>query len=256
MKILGDLYHFPSQSKYLLGRLTEPDEKNRAYPILYKRYIGEARKPWNIDPKNPSGLRVEEREIDGRKQKVLVDDWEHVAVLGGIKCAKTGKLLSTACIIPRHGSHKISGMLEIERYSSLPKSFRASIRSCDAEANRMANEVGFSKKRTILLHYCKLLNDINATKTIYTVFPEFVEKVPFAKYLVLGTFKFNQDDKNEASVGIASMTSVYITSHLYAATALTFYMKTNASTIFPLTMYYLIIILLVLGTIAVAAQLS
>lgn len=221
MKLLGKIQHVPTAQKYSAGKLTSTVDKNKAYALLYRKYIGESRDPWKIPVNNTSGLRVEERIIEGTSQKVIVDDFEDRAIVGGIKCDTTGEILGTARILRRQDQD--NGMLEIERYDSFPEDLRRAIVNCDVEGNRMAIDRNLTKKRCILLLYSALIKDVQASNMVYSVPPGFVKKVPFSDRFVLGSFRYDPSDAYAASIGVNSSWTVPLLAQLYAASAGSFY---------------------------------
>lgn len=210
----------------MVGRLVDRQDKNKAYSLLYDRYIGKTRKPWVIPEDNPSGLRIEERitQTNGifSSQKVLVDKFEHTSILGGIQCPQTGALLSTARILRR--CDQPDSRLEVEHYPSLPDSLREPILSCDVEGNRMANALGFGKKKSIVTLYHALMKEAKGEKLVYSAPPAFVGKMPLADNFVLGSFKYDDADEYAVSVGTAGTLGVALLARAYAASGLSFYL--------------------------------
>eukprot|EP00977_Amphora_coffeiformis_P015663 scaffold4603_cov175-Amphora_coffeaeformis.AAC.8 len=203
MKVLGDLYHLPSGKHYLLGQLETANEKNEAYALLYDRYVSEeeAPVPWRFPVDNPSGIRVETRRVgNGRWAKVLVDDFEQTAIVGGILCAKTHELLGTGRILVR--AQQIDHRLEVERYPSLPRHLReqGGLMNCDVEGNRGAIKHRLEKKRCSLPIYSALMTMVGCKRMVYTVHPNRLAKVPFANSGCLGHFKYNEDDPSHVAI--------------------------------------------------------
>jgi hypothetical protein len=227
MKLLGTIQHLPSTRNYLVGRLTSSIDKNTAYALLYRKYIEEARHPWKIPLDNASGLRVEERFIEGSLRKVIVDDLEDRSIVGGIKCSVTGDLLGTARILYR--PYQYDGLLEMERYRSFPDNLRKAIAGCDVEGNRMAVDGDLRKKRCILLLYAALMKDVGGKSLVYTTPPKLVEKVPLADKFVLGSFRYHPCDEYAASVGMNSSWTVPMIAQLYAASAGSLYIPARHS---------------------------
>merc|ERR1712024_171624 len=177
---------------------TSPEMKNQAFALLYRRYIAEAKVPWNIPKDNPSKIRVEKRVVDGvHDVPVIVDDFEHCAIVCGVIAQSDGKLVGTCRMLRRNDMS--NGLLEVERYGTFPNEARKGLEygGIDIEVNRWAIDNRLKNMRSILLtNYIivsKFGGKMDNGKYIVT-FPESFRKyvedtVQMKKWKVLGSFK-------------------------------------------------------------------
>jgi len=226
MRILGRFFHIPSGSTYRIVKLESSQERNRASALLYDRYMANCQKPWRFDPAtNASGLRVEDRLVDGVFTKVLVDDFEETAHVGGV-LSDGGKLLATSRILYRPTLPKQE--LEIERYrhrfpvvssSTNALSLEEEIAKCDVECNRMAILPELSKKRSIMLVTMALMKDVGGRCVVSTAPVSFLQKIPFYSHFFKYEFKY--EDAEEAAVGtvVANASSATACLALYSLAA-------------------------------------
>lgn len=137
VKLTG-IYHIPSGSKYDICLLNSADLKNQAFALLHRKYISEAKHPWNFPKQNESNIRSEKRTVNGVDNvSVLVDDFEHIAHTIGIVTPE-GKVVGTIRLL--HQDRMPDGRLEVERYGGVTKKHSSKLKEkrCNMEINRMA----------------------------------------------------------------------------------------------------------------------
>lgn len=158
MKLLKRFVHLPSASTYDICVLECDDMKNQAFALLYRKYIAEAKVPWDFPTKNASNIRVEKRSVDGKAGvPVLVDDFEHTAVTLGIVSSTTGKVVGTSRILCKN--EMLDGKLEVERYEMFPEKMRNALveKKCRFEFNRLAVDdclKGAGSSLLMLVSFC------------------------------------------------------------------------------------------------------
>jgi hypothetical protein len=210
MKVHRRFLHLPSRQTYIVGRLTSDKEKNVAYALLYRKYIGEVGNPWKLNPENPVGIHVEERLIDGLPCKVLVDKLEHLAILGGIVRESDGKLVGTGRMLCRS---RLGGVLEVELYNSFPESCRDEMkrRNCTMELNRTAIESCMRGMRSMpLIPYslmaCEATAEERRGHAFWTARPGYTSRVS-ANHHNFGRFKYEETDPDFVEIGSAAFST-------------------------------------------------
>ena len=203
--------------------------KNRAFALLHRIYIAEANVPWIFAQDNPSKLRVESRTIDGRNVPVLVDDFEHTAILCGIFSESDGKLVGTSRLLLR--KYMPDDRLEVERYDSLPKDIRKKMKDihCDMELNRLAVDGTLRKKRCALLCCDALVSEFKAKTNgicAFTMSEAFTKKLEATANIRrhIGSFKYSETDPAPVAFCLVSNRDTFFVSSIFALTAGTFVM--------------------------------
>ena len=238
-KPINQLYHWPSRSKYTACLLTSTEMKNQAFALLYQEYIGNAKSPWDIQPGNPSNIRVEKRLVDGRKDvPVLVDDFEHNSRIVGLFSEPSDssvggkKLVGTVRLLLRNEMH--GGKLEVERYDTLPPKMKESIENnCYVELNRLAVDrtTMKGKKVGIFLTHAILAETFghgtligsNTRDIFYSIQQGFNQRVHRNRFNIglmfhdfLGSFKYEEKDPYPVDCFINSCQGIALTSLFYS----------------------------------------
>ena len=233
MQALGSFVHAPTGATFNICVLNSPEMKNRAFALLHRKYIEEAKVPWDFPKDNPSNIRVEKRVVNGVDNvPVLVDAFEHTALICGIISVSDGELVGTSRVLRR--SDMANRKLELELYDAFPIDLCKKVddEKIDIELNRMAIDGCLKGMSSIYLTYSVMLSTfcnhkkVDNGKAIFTLNEGVLEKFKSISIgvgaEVQGSFKYSDNDPATVTCVFCSTFQAFLVSHVLALRSLTF----------------------------------